>query len=190
MATIEIMQGNMALIKHQNQWTKWFMVYERTKPLNIQVVSMNTPVLILQIQNHPNSKVHGANMGPVWGRQDPGGPHVGSMNFAVWAISWETCNVWMGTTLYQNINKQKLFTNCTAVLLCWLLKISLWLRLMWENDLFKTLRVCVQQIHSQWERHLWPCQYKDHVLPVWDRVSTVCLIWYRNSHYFILFPSL
>ena len=27
----------------------------------------------------PDSKVHGANMGPVWGRQDPGGPHVGPM---------------------------------------------------------------------------------------------------------------
>ena len=23
-------------------------------------------------------------MGPIWGRQDPGGPHVGPMNFAVW----------------------------------------------------------------------------------------------------------
>ena len=29
----------------------------------------------------PDSKVHGANMGPIWGRQDPGGPHVGPMNF-------------------------------------------------------------------------------------------------------------
>ena len=27
--------------------------------------------------NNPDSKVHGANMGPIWGRQDPGGPHVG-----------------------------------------------------------------------------------------------------------------
>ena len=25
----------------------------------------------------PDSKVHGAYMGPTWGRQDPGGPHVG-----------------------------------------------------------------------------------------------------------------
>ena len=25
----------------------------------------------------PDSKVYGANMGPTWGRQDPGGPHVG-----------------------------------------------------------------------------------------------------------------
>ena len=31
----------------------------------------------------PDSKVHGANMGPIWGRHDPGGPHVGPMNFAI-----------------------------------------------------------------------------------------------------------
>ena len=34
----------------------------------------------------PDSKVHGANMGPIWGRQDPGGPHVGPMNFATWVV--------------------------------------------------------------------------------------------------------
>ena len=32
---------------------------------------------------HPDSKVHGANMGHIWGQEDPGGPHVGSMNFAI-----------------------------------------------------------------------------------------------------------
>ena len=31
-----------------------------------------------------DSKVHGANMGPILGRQDQGGPHVGPMNFAIW----------------------------------------------------------------------------------------------------------
>ena len=31
----------------------------------------------------PDSKVHGANMGPIWGRQDPGGPYVGPMNLVV-----------------------------------------------------------------------------------------------------------
>ena len=30
------------------------------------------------------SKVHRANMGPTWGRQDPGGPHVGHLNLAIW----------------------------------------------------------------------------------------------------------
>ena len=36
---------------------------------------------------YPDNKVHGANMGPRWGRQDPGGPHVGPMNFAIWVGS-------------------------------------------------------------------------------------------------------
>ena len=35
--------------------------------------------------NHPDIKVHGANMGTIWGRQDPDGPHVGPMNFEIWA---------------------------------------------------------------------------------------------------------
>ena len=32
----------------------------------------------------PDIKVHGANIGPCWGRLDPGEPHVGPMNFAIW----------------------------------------------------------------------------------------------------------
>ena len=31
----------------------------------------------------PDSKVHGVNMGPTWGRQDPGGPHIGPMNLVI-----------------------------------------------------------------------------------------------------------
>ena len=34
----------------------------------------------------PDSKVYGANMGPTWGQRDPGGPHVGPMNFAIWDV--------------------------------------------------------------------------------------------------------
>ena len=34
----------------------------------------------------PDSKVHRANMGPIWGRQVPGGSHVGPMNFAFWGM--------------------------------------------------------------------------------------------------------
>ena len=33
---------------------------------------------------YPDSKVHWANMGPIWVRQAPGGPHVSPMNFAIW----------------------------------------------------------------------------------------------------------
>ena len=38
----------------------------------------------------PDSQVHGANMGPVWGRQDPGGPQVGPMNFVIWVNFLQT----------------------------------------------------------------------------------------------------
>ena len=37
--------------------------------------------------NCPDSKVHGANMRPIWGRQDPGGPHVCPRNIVIWVCS-------------------------------------------------------------------------------------------------------
>ena len=39
-------------------------------------------------RHFPDNKVHGTNLGPIWGRHDPGGPHVGPMSLATW--------VWMG----------------------------------------------------------------------------------------------
>ena len=36
---------------------------------------------------YPDSKVYGAHIGPIWGRQDPGGPHVGPMKLAIWVDS-------------------------------------------------------------------------------------------------------
>ena len=34
--------------------------------------------------NITDSMVHKANLRPIWGRQDPGGPHVGPMNITIW----------------------------------------------------------------------------------------------------------
>ena len=42
----------------------------------------------------PDSKVHEANMGPIWGRQSRDGPYVGPMNFAV----WEALRPYVGTS--------------------------------------------------------------------------------------------
>ena len=44
--------------------------------------------------NFPDNKVHGANMGPNWGRQDPGGPHVGPVNLAFWDKIKTVKNSW------------------------------------------------------------------------------------------------
>ena len=38
--------------------------------------------------NTPDSKVHGANTEPTWGRQDPSGLHVGHVNLAIWDGSY------------------------------------------------------------------------------------------------------
>ena len=46
--------------------------------------------MISLMETNPDSKVHGANMGPIWGHQDPGGPRAGPMNFAIW--EWPCCN--------------------------------------------------------------------------------------------------
>ena len=42
----------------------------------------------------PDSKVHGANMGPIWGWQGSGGPHVGPINFAIWGVIIGSCQRW------------------------------------------------------------------------------------------------
>ena len=35
-------------------------------------------------RTNPDSKVHGANMGPTWVLPAPGGPHVGPINLVIW----------------------------------------------------------------------------------------------------------
>ena len=37
----------------------------------------------------PDSQIDGANVGPTWGRQDPGGPHVDHSNVAIWAVCYK-----------------------------------------------------------------------------------------------------
>ena len=39
---------------------------------------------VCSINTVPDSKVYGANMGPTRGQQDPGGPHDGPTNLAIW----------------------------------------------------------------------------------------------------------
>ena len=46
-----------------------------------------------------HSKAHGSNMGHTWGRQDPGGPHVGHMNFAIWEAIWVVAICYLAYTL-------------------------------------------------------------------------------------------
>ena len=84
----------------------------------------------------PDSKVHGANMGPIWGRQDPDGPHAGPMNFVIWVD-----NVWYKYifSFHQNnstctaiqIPKQVKHIWCTQ--LSYLIPTDIWNLAWWEK---------------------------------------------------------
>ena len=66
--------------------------------------------------NNPDSKVHEANMGPFWGRQDPGGPHSGPMNFAMGSHYLNQC--WPRSVLLYNITRpQSATSEWSAILL-------------------------------------------------------------------------
>ena len=54
--------------------------------------------------NVPDSKVHVANMWPIWGRQDPGGPHVGHMNFAIWGSVCGKISYMKGSSTQKNMS--------------------------------------------------------------------------------------
>ena len=51
----------------------------------------------------PDSKAHGANMGTTWGRQDPGGPHVGHVNHAIRDCIDSVCYIRAQGLLIKNI---------------------------------------------------------------------------------------
>ena len=52
--------------------------------LSIPLLDHHHHWITIESTSIPDSKVHGANIGPIWGPQDPGGPHFGSLNFAIW----------------------------------------------------------------------------------------------------------
>ena len=43
----------------------------------------------------PDSQVHGANMGPTLGRQDPGVPHVGHVKLVIWNVHFSEPQIWI-----------------------------------------------------------------------------------------------
>ena len=59
----------------------------------------------------PDSKAHGAIMGPIWGQQDPGGTHVGPMNFAIWVGKHWYNLLWRDIVLIKNYNFQLKINN-------------------------------------------------------------------------------
>ena len=66
---------------HYTMWTNFYG--------NNSGIRYYSPVVQTRLERkYPNSNFMRPTWGP-WGRQDPGGPHVGPMNFAIWVILTE-----------------------------------------------------------------------------------------------------
>ena len=79
------------------------------------------------LMTFPDSKVHGANMGPIWGRQDPGGTHVGPMNLAIWVLQ------------YCCFNRSPMFISS--------LDAEIWFDTIWHDGLFYKLTDILPKSH-------------------------------------------
>ena len=99
---------------HPGSWLKrlpdWNASWSNP-PCNALLISINfiqkSFLLIMAEKKSPDSKVHGANMGPTWVLSAPGGPHVGPMDLAIreglgaswlwlpplWSVRWKSSGV-------------------------------------------------------------------------------------------------
>ena len=106
------------------------------------------------LSNHfPDSEVHGTNMGPIWGRQDPGGPHVGPMRLA---------NCSQRKRGYCNNIGGKTQSSCSTgymwKLLCYVTdrNWNKWLVIAWTLNLEKLIEAL-----DRLNIDMWSCQFKD-----------------------------
>ena len=69
-------------------WCKQVMAWAQETTSNCLIPSETPygPTIRPVSGSNPDSKVHGAHMRPTWGRQDPCGPHVGPVIYAIWEV--------------------------------------------------------------------------------------------------------
>ena len=106
-----------------------------------------TTQLSAYVCTYPDSKVHGAHLGPIWGRQDPGGPHVGPMNFA---ISVHTSKSW---PFFNSLAPGRFEGKFS-----WIILAPVLLSLDLTNDKSTSVQVMVwcRQAASHYMRQCWP----------------------------------
>ena len=76
---------NVKLCQFNQSWITSTTTCQQRGPDYILLIWLAT--FWLNDSSFPDSEVDGAYMGPTWGRQDPGGPHVGPMLLIIWVVS-------------------------------------------------------------------------------------------------------
>ena len=62
------------------------------------VVKLLNSFAVISLLRYHDRKFYEVNMGPTWGRQDPGGPHVGPVNLAFWVYLENKVFLWIPFT--------------------------------------------------------------------------------------------
>ena len=121
----------------------------------------------------PDSKVHGDNMGPIWGRQDPGGPHVGPMNFAIWDNACKQTHKNIGQCIiwsHKNDNAAKTKQSTTKRMIVVLLY---WSILLISFKVISKLQDCdLSCLNVVWYLPMLPISFRVTLKPpwrIWDR---------------------
>ena len=63
------------------------------------------------VENNPDSKVHGSNMGPTWVLSAPDGPHIGPMNLGIREGMLIICHFWFRRWLSAKKARNNLYLN-------------------------------------------------------------------------------
>ena len=74
-----------------------------TQPFCLKIFVIDTQLLVhgVSFASYPDSKVHGAIMGPTWVLSAPDGPHDGPMNIAIWVVQkYGLCSILVIALLY------------------------------------------------------------------------------------------
>ena len=144
---------------------------------------------LMYISTSPDSKFHGANMGPIWGRQDPGGPHVGPMNFVIWVSFLFQCL--FGSGLFHHISVRD--ENCVwnsdwrtcGSFQHWMRTIFLYIRMITSNK-NNNFSVLITD-YNHYLRFInifcdnW--RYNDQFFYWWMFFLTVIMPWWANYIY-------
>ena len=88
--------SRLTLLGHtQTHWLFEHVFYSNILQLTVISNSFSKHLTeSFKITDDPDSKVHGANMGPIWVLSAPGGSHVGPINLAIRGDPARLCDAW------------------------------------------------------------------------------------------------
>ena len=147
--------------------------------------------------NSPDSKVHWANVGPNGSRQDPGGPHVGPMNFAIWGSLFTYRGCQSCKTLHHELNDVNYCAWSLPITVIYVdhVTLSLIVLIVWTPLLCDSPGLsltCAGAAHP--ERVGWRPQIVLECVPwpgvsiaIWDEKTSVGVWMYRNIREILTF---